>query len=294
MTQRRTFLKQAGLLSAGLVVAKPNMLFAAPANLKVGLQLYTMREYIGKDPKGVIAKIAKAGYTELETFGYDTIKHQYWGYSAKDFAMLLADNGIRTPSGHYGMDQYFGEGKDDDLKAYIEAAHAMGQNTIVVPYMNEKFRKTADDFKASAAKINKIAEICKAHGLTTGYHNHNFEFMPIDGTMLYDVLLKETSHSLVHFEMDLYWVVRAGQDPIKWIKAHPGRFSMWHIKDMDKAKPELNTEVGSGSIDFKEIFEHKKLAGVKHIFMEQENFGMDAYQSITKSSGYIKNQLLKV
>ncbi len=292
MTQRRTFLKQAGILSAGLMLTKPSMLLAKPSTLKPGLQLYTLRDYIGKDVKGVVAKIAKAGYKEVETFGYDVSKREFWGLSAKDFKLLLADHGLTTPSGHYGMDQFFTEGKGDDIKAYIEAAHSLGQKTIVVPYLNEKFRKTTEDFKTTAAKINKIAAICHTNGLNTAYHNHNFEFEPINGTMLYDVLLKETDHSLVHFEMDLYWVVRAGQDPIKWIKAHPGRFTMWHIKDMDKAKRELNTEVGSGSIDFKKIFAYQQLSGVKHIFMEQENFGMDAYQSITKSAAYINNTLL--
>jgi sugar phosphate isomerase/epimerase len=294
MTARRTFLKQAGAISAGIMLIKPASLLAAPATTKVGLQLYTLRDYIGKDVKGVIAKVAKAGYKEVETFGYDVSKRQFWGLGPKDFKELLADNGLKSPSGHYGMDQFLAEGKDDDIKAYIEAAHGLGQSTIVIPYLDEKYRKTTEDFKVTAGKFNKIAHMIKAGGLSTGYHNHNFEFVPVDGTMLYDVLLKETDHSLIHFEMDLYWVVRAGQDPIKWIKAHPGRFSMWHIKDMDKAKRELNTEVGAGSIDFKKIFEYKKLAGVKHIFMEQENFSMDAYQSITQSAGYIRNNLVKI
>jgi sugar phosphate isomerase/epimerase len=111
--------------------------------------------------------------------------------------------------------------------------------------------------------------------------------------MLEDVLLKETDPKLVTFEMDIYWVVRAGKDPVKLIQEHPDRFAMWHIKDMDKAKREINTEVGSGSIDFKKIFEYQKLSGVKHIYMEQENFSMDAYASITQSASYIKNTLLK-
>jgi sugar phosphate isomerase/epimerase len=92
--------------------------------------------------------------------------------------------------------------------------------------------------------------------------------------------------------MDIYWVVRAGQDPIKLMQAHPKRFPLWHVKDMDKAKPNLNTEVGAGSIDFKKIFAHASVAGLKHPFVEQENFGMDAYQSIAQSAAYIKKSLL--
>jgi hypothetical protein len=126
MTARRTFLKQAGAISAGIMLIKPASLLAAPATTKVGLQLYTLRDYIGKDVKGVIAKVAKAGYKEVETFGYDVSKRQFWGLGPKDFKELLADNGLKSPSGHYGMDQFLAEGKDDDIKAYIEAAHGLG------------------------------------------------------------------------------------------------------------------------------------------------------------------------
>jgi sugar phosphate isomerase/epimerase len=293
MTDRRKFLKQTGLISAGMFLVKPDMLFAAPSKLKVGLQLYSLRDYIGKDVKGVIAKVAKAGYTEVETYGYDTAKKTFWGLSPKDFKSLLSDNGLMSPSGHYGVDEFLSSGKEDDLKACIEAANGLGQQSLVVPYLDAKYRKTVADLHSLAANINKIGTVCKQGGLKTGYHNHNFEFEPVDGVMLYDVLLKETDKSLIGFEMDLYWVVRAGHDPVKLIQEHPGRFTMWHIKDMNKAKRELNTEIGSGSINFKKIFEYQQLSGVKHIYMEQENFSMDAYASITQSAAYIKDTLLK-
>lgn len=292
MNNRRTFLKQSAMLSAGMLLVKPGMLLAKPSNLKVGIQLYSMRDYLPKDVKGTIAKIAKAGYKEVETYGYDTAKKSFWGLSAKEFKTLLSDNGLTSSSGHYGVDMYFNTGKADDQKAYIEAAHALGQSTIVVPYLNDTWRKTVADLHTCAQKINKIAALNKASGLKTGYHNHNFEFEPVDGVMLYDVLLKETDPS-VTFEMDLYWVVRAGHDPIKLMHQHPGRFSAWHVKDMDKKDNGINTEVGTGTIDFKKIFAYQKLSGVKHIFMEQENFSMDAYASITQSASYIKNTLLK-
>lgn len=293
MSDRREFLKQTALLSAGMLLLKPDMLLAKPSTLKVGLQLYSMRDYLGKDVKGVIAKVAKAGYTEVETYGYDTAKKSFWGLSPKEFKSLLSDNGLSSPSGHYGMDQFLGQGKDGDLNECIEAANILGQNTLVIPFLNADFRKTAADFKPLAEKMNKLAAVCKKGGLHTGYHNHNFEFMPVDGVMLYDVLLKETDPALLSFEMDIYWVVRGGQDPVELIKAHPGRFSMWHIKDMNKEKREKNTEIGSGSIDFVKIFDYQKLSGLKHIFMEQENFDMDAYASITQSASYMKNTLLK-
>ncbi len=290
MTQRRDFLKQAGLLSA-ISLVKPGLLFAAPVPLKVGLQLYTLRDYIGKDVKGVLAKVAKAGYQEVETYGYSK-EGRFWGLNAKEFKSVLASHGLTTSSGHYGMDDFIRDGNQEAFKSYIEAAKDCGQTYIVVPHLGEKLRATTDDFKSVADKLNKAGEICKASGLKLGYHNHDFEFKPVGGVSLYDVLLKETEPALVDFELDLYWVVRAGLDPIKLIEAHPKRFTMWHVKDMDKAQPEHNTEIGAGTIDFKKIFQHAKTSGLKHIFMEQEYFAIDAYQSIAQSAAYMKKNLL--
>lgn len=290
MTQRRDFLKQVGLLSA-ISLVRPGALAAAPLSLPVGLQLYTLRDYIGQDVKGVLTKVAKAGYREVETYGYSK-ENGFWGLPAKEFAAVLKANGLTTSSGHYEMNSFMRDGNAEALRSYIEAARVCGQTYIVVPHLDDKLRQTPDDFKALADKLNKAGEMCKAAGLKLAYHNHDFEFAPVGGTTLYNVLLSETQPSLVEFELDLYWVVRAGQDPIKLLDAHPKRFTMWHIKDMDRAQPEHNTEIGAGTIDFPKIFQHAKTAGLKHIFMEQEYFAMDAYQSITQSATYIKKKLL--
>ena len=290
MITRKKFITQTGLASAAALLL-PNALFAKP-KYKVGLQLYSLRDQIGNDIKGVIAKAAKAGYQELETFGYDPNKG-FFGLKPKELKETLAANGMTTPSGHYGLDSYLGTANQEVLKVYIDVAKNAGQDYITIPYIGAELRKTTDDFKNLAEKMNSAAEICKKSGLKLAYHNHDFEFKPIDGITLYDVLLKETEPKLVSFEMDIYWVVRAGQDPVQLIGQHPGRFHMWHIKDMDKNKPELNTEVGSGSIDFKKIFAKAKKAGLKHIFMEQENFtNIDPYKSIAQSAHYIKTMLL--
>jgi len=289
MTTRRTFLAQAGLVAAGVVI-KPNLLSAKSTN-GVGLQLYSLRDQLPKDVKGVIAQVAKAGYKEVETFGFNQ-QTGYWGLPGKDFGQLLKDNGLSTPSGHYGLDQYFGEGKTDDLKAYIEVANTIGQTYIIIPSLNHNFIKTVDDCKAVADKMNKIAEICKASGLKLGYHNHNFEWHPVGDTTFYDVVLNNTDPKLVNMEMDLYWVVRAGQDPIAIFQKHPGRFTFVHIKDRDKTNANLNTEIGNGDIDFKTILGKAKLAGIKHFIVEQENYtNIDPYVSITKSASYLKNTL---
>jgi sugar phosphate isomerase/epimerase len=289
MTTRRKFLTQAGLISAGMMIA-PRLLSAKPSNI-AGLQLYSLRDQLPKDVKGNIAKVAAAGYKEVEPFGYSK-QNGFWGLDAKAFSTLLKDNGLTTPSGHYGMDEYFVQGKTDVLETYIEAANITGMSYIVVPSINGEVLKSADQFKMVAEKMNKAGEICKKSGLKLGYHNHNFEWKPVDGTTFYDVLINGTDPSLVNMEMDIYWVVRAGQDPVKLFEKHPGRFALCHLKDMDKANNNLNTEIGKGVIDFKTILSKAKLAGLKHFIVEQENYiNIDPYVSIAESAAYIKNVL---
>ncbi len=268
----------------------PSELLAKPTQ-KVGIQLYTLRDQISKDVKGVIDKVAKAGYAEVETYGY-SLQNKFWGLEPKAFYQLLKANKLTAPSGHFGFDDYIGAGKDDDLKTYIEAAKAIDMKYIVVPYLGDKLRQSASDYQRIAQRLNTAAEACKKAGLVLAYHNHDFEFAKHGNTTGYDILLKETDKDLVQFELDLYWVVRAGLEPVDMFKANPGRFVMWHVKDMDKANPKLNTEVGSGTVNFKKIFSQASLSGVKHIFVEQENFAMDPFKSINQSFGYVKKNLL--
>ena len=292
MTHRRDFLKHMGLLSLAACTS-PQLLTASASPVKIGLQLYSLRETIGQDVKQTLARVAQAGYQEVETYGYSPEKH-FWGLTPPEFKAALAAQGLSTSSGHYDLGGFMSGEDEQQLQTAIAAAKGCGQTYVIVPYLDEKQRTSVADFHTVATRLNKAGAQCQAAGLKLGYHNHDFEFKPIDGTTLYDVLLKETDPKLVDFEMDIYWVVRAGQDPINLMQAHPGRFPLWHVKDMDKAKPELNTEVGAGSIDFRKIFAQAGTAGLQHIFMEQENFGMDAYQSIAQSAAYMKNTLLPV
>ncbi|BAV05513.1 Tat (twin-arginine translocation) pathway signal sequence [Filimonas lacunae] len=289
MITRRNFLTKAGLLGAGVILA-PQLAHAKTKSV-AGLQLYTLREQLPKDVKGVIAKVAAAGYNEVELYGFSKA-NGFWGLSATELKQLLKAHGLKAPSGHYNMDQLLSTGSLEEVDAAIEASKTLGHQYVTLPYVNAKFRQTAADLQSIAAKVNTAAERIKKAGLKMAYHNHDFEFEQIGGTSLYQVLLKETDASLVDFEMDLYWVVRAGQDPISWFKKHPGRFTMVHVKDMDKADNKLNTEVGKGQVDFKSIFKEAKLAGIQHYIIEQENFKIDPYASITESCRYLKNVLL--
>lgn len=291
MTTRKTFIKQTGLIVATLAVS-PSFAFSSIAKPAVGLQLYSLRDIIKNDIKGIIKKVATIGYKEVETYGY-SVKNGFWGLTAKEFSILLKENGLTSPSGHFGMDNFMAGKNSDELKSYIEAANLLGSDYVTVPFIGAEIRKTADDYKRVALKLNEAAILCKAAGLKLAYHNHDFEFKAFNDTTGFDILLKETDKKLVDFELDLYWAVRSGIDPIALFKANPNRFKMWHVKDMDKVNQNLNAEIGQGAINFKDIFKGAKQADVKHYFIEHEhNYKPDELGSIKESFRYVNDLLL--
>lgn len=290
MNSRRDFIKNLGLATAGAMIL-PSFSFTSAASKPVGIQLYTLRDLIGKDVKGVIEKVAKAGYKEVETYGYSK-RNGYWGLDTKAFKTLLNDNGLKTPSGHFGIDPFLKDGKAEDLQPYIDGAAEVGMTYLTVPWIGDSLRGSLDDYKKVSARLNEAAELCKKSGLKIAYHNHDFEFKKFDGGTGYEVMLQETDKKLVSFEMDIYWVVRSGNDPVALFNKYPGRFPMWHVKDMDKANHGITTEVGTGEIDFKTIFKHAKQAGLKHAIVEQENFSKDPFVSIKESFEYVSRDLV--
>jgi len=306
MTNRRSFLQQTGIAAAAALLSQ-SALASALANTnysagikKVGLQLYTLRDLLAKDVKGVIAQLSKIGYNQVETFyGYagPNAAKGFWGLDAKDFKSLMSDYNITSPGGHYNATDFLTAGGNEDvLKSHIETAATVGQQYFIIPALPTTIRQTgtADDYKMIAAKFNRAAELCKTHQLKLAYHNHNFEFKDQgNGLTGYEILLKETDPKLVSFELDLFWAVNAGLDPLTMFKQHPGRFKMWHVKDMDKADKSVYVEVGTGSIDFKSIFKAAKLSGLEYIFVEQDVIKIDPYTSVTTSFNYVKNTLLK-
>lgn len=301
MISRKNFLKKASLLSTVLLV-NPGCMTKTDSNeleasRKVGIQLYSLREQISNNVTEVISKVAQAGFLEVETYGY-SLENGFWGLSPSEFNSLLNENGLVSPSGHYDLGAALSKDiSQSDVKRLLddcaEAALATGQKVIVVPWIGEEIRQSKDDYKLVAEKLNMAGEELKKSDLSIGYHNHAFEFDVFEGETGYDVLLTETEADKVEMELDLYWVVRSGVDPLDLFEKHPGRFSLWHVKDMDKVNEDLNTEIGNGSIDFNTIFEQSKLAGLKHAFLEQENFAIDPYKSISTSIDYIKQSLLK-
>ena len=286
-TSRRAFIKQSAILSGGLMLG-PEAIFKT--NEKIGLQLYTLRDLLSKDLAGTIAAVAQAGYQEVETFNYANRKHS--GLPVNEFDQLLKRNNLQTPSGHYGLRSFLFQGKDDEMKEVIEDAKQLGQHYVVVPYLDANERKSIDAYKKLAARLNRGGELCKAAGMQIAYHNHDFEFQPMEGQMGYDVLLHDTDPSLVKFEMDIYWVSFAGKNPIELIKKNPGRFALWHVKDMENTPQKRFTEVGNGVIDFKEVFKCKKKSGMQHFFVEQD-VSAAPLESIKTSIAYLKKNIVK-
>lgn len=293
MQTRRSFLKTSSLLSAGLFMVPSEFKIKNP---EIGLQLYTVRDAMDKDPLATLAHVAKIGFNSVEGATY-TGSEKFYGMGPKEFAKVLKNNGLIIPSSHYRLGEEKQGGADvkgtmlhDWGKAVDDAAEA-GIKYMVCAYLSEEERGGLDHYKEVAHQLNIAGERCKKAGIQLCYHNHNFEFEKQDDQFPYDILLN-TDKNLVKMELDLYWVKKAGQDPIALFKKHPGRFPLWHVKDMDNTAQADFTEVGSGIINFKEIFKYKKLAGMKHFFVEQDKCPGDPFVSITKSFKYIKSNLV--
>ncbi|WP_207511184.1 sugar phosphate isomerase/epimerase family protein [Longitalea luteola] len=289
MPTRRDFLRQSSLLTASLLITKEEW-FAEPK--KIGLQLYTLRNEMSKDAKGTLAKVAAQGYKTVETYGYGDGK--WFGMSAAELRSTLKANGLSTPSGHtFPASIFLQSGWEEKWKPAVTDAKALGQEFIVIPWLEEEYRKDADNYKKIAAALNKAGEICKSSGMKLAYHNHNFEFETVGGTTGFDIFLKETDPKLVFFELDIYWVSKAGKDPLAFFAKHPGRYTMWHVKDMDNTPQKHFTEVGSGVINYKKIFNYAKQSGMKYFFVEQDECPGPPLNSTAKSITYLKKNIIK-
>lgn len=284
---RRAFIKQSSLLAAGFFLPKEDFFKKKP----VGLQLYTLRNEMSKDPMGTLARVAQLGYKQVETFGYGSRK--WFNLSAAELSAVLKQQGLTSPSGHtYPGSFFLQDGWEDEWKKAVEDSKAIGQVYITIPWLEEAYRNDPDNYKKIAEGLNKAGAIAKDGGLKLAYHNHDFEFTGLNGQSGFDILSKNTDAQLVQFELDLYWAVKAGHDPVKLFEAQPGRFCMWHVKDMDNTEKKFFTEVGNGVIDFKRIFKHAKLSGMKYFFVEQDQCPGSPFDSIEKSIGYLNSKVL--
>lgn len=282
--KRREFIQTSALTAAAVLTGCTGS-STRKISEQLGLQLYTLRDTIGNDPKGVLRKVAEFGYKELETYGYRD--GAIFGMKFDEFGRFVKDLGMKVVSGHYGLDLTQGE----VWTKAIEDAKAIGQEYLVVPYLAESERQSLDDYKRICEQLNKAGEVCKSNGLGFGYHNHAFEFEKMEGQTPFDVMLTELDPKYVSIEMDIYWVVRAGADPLEYFDRYPGRFEQWHVKDMDKNDSDRNADIGSGSIDYKPIFAQAKRSGMKHWYVEQESYPGEPIESVGASANFIKTNL---
>ncbi|MEO5602276.1 MAG: sugar phosphate isomerase/epimerase [Cyclobacteriaceae bacterium] len=284
--KRRQFLHTSALATAGFLTLN-SCANTKTGKMKIkgdlGLQLYTLRDSIPKDPKGIIKKVASFGYKELETYSYSDGK--IFGMPFSEFGSFVKDQGMRVMSGHYGIDQARG----DNWEKAVTDAKSIGQKYMVVPYLADTERKSIDDYKKVCESLNKAGEVCNSNGIRFGYHNHAFEFTTLEGQIPYDVMLAELDPKMVGLEMDIYWVVRGGQDPLQYFTKYPGRFEQWHVKDMDRNNKDRNADVGTGSIDYVQIFSKAKESGMEHWYVEQESYPGDPIDSVAACAKYLKD-----
>lgn len=287
--QRRDFIKLSATIGAGLALGQaagltgcsPVAKAQSDINKNFGLQLYSLRDELPKDPKGVLTQVASFGYKQIE--GYEGPKGMFWGMSNTEFKKLMDDLGMNFVTSHCDIN------KDFERKA--AEASAIGMKYLIAPYFGPQ--KSIDDFKRYADTLNQRGEICKKHGLRFAYHNHDYSFKPVDGQLPQDVMMQSTNKDTVDFEMDIYWVVNAGESPEAWFQKYPGRFRLCHIKDRQRGVGQTSKNVsvvlGTGSINFPQILKTAAQNGVKYYIVEQEAYeGTTPLAAAREDATYMK------
>lgn len=322
LQNRRKFIQNASL---GLTAAflSPYILTSCQNNTSnqspfhnLGVQLYSIRDVLMQDPLSTLKKIASIGYKHVETFGYS--EGSFWGLNVEDLKKILKDNKLKTYSGHYDLGKYLTKDgtESENVENYIEVAHELGQKYIVapVPPMHDINSLSVEDYQYAAEQLNKLGEMSKKAGIKVAYHNHFWEFRNFaNGTKGLDIMIAFTDPDLVDFQLDIFWILKAGYTPQSYFEKYPERFPLWHIKDMDRNFTEIvvgddydempfpdimknikYTEVGSGAIDYVNISQYAAKAGLKYAFVEQDDIYVDdKFASLKKSYDYVQKYIAK-
>ncbi|NNV57968.1 TIM barrel protein [Panacibacter sp. KCS-6] len=315
MMQRRKFIQSGAMGLTGLLLARTTnaAFFAGKKMPNVGLQLYTLGDMMTTDPQGTLEKLAAIGYKELESAGSQ--KGNFYGYKPKELSAMIKAAGMTWRSAHVGgapfnmsqimkmaktaedsarIQKYLDKMKDQpkslNLKEnYQELADAAAEGGIGYLVCSSIPVNTLDEIKSAVEVFNKSGEACKKVGVQFAYHNHTSEFDEIEGHRPFDYILANTEKDMVKMELDLAWATKAKQDPVALFKMHPGRFPLWHVKDLDKTTMSP-AEVGTGIVDFKTIFDNAKTSGMKYYFVEQDG-APKPIQNVTNSYNYLDKLL---
>ena len=294
MLNRRDFIRQTGLAITATGLGLSGFAPRKAPKYKMGLQLFTIRAAMAEDPKQTLQTIAGYGFQDTETYGYDGSSQQFYGMPVSDFKKVLEDNSLLSTSGHYDFIKFFNSSTEELLRytdQSIEGAHKLGQKYITWPWLDPENR-SIEKFKILTDKLNLIGERVQKAGLGFAYHNHDFEFIDHNGETGYDIILENTDPEYVKLQIDLYWVAHTypGTAHELFQKA-PGRFVMWHIKDMDKISRDY-TELGNGSIDYSQILPDAEFAGMEYYYIEQGgNFTLNPMQSVKESAEFFQKNL---
>ena len=278
-TSRRTFLKNSAVLLAGTALLSKTSFAAPKPNEILGLQLYSVRDDMKKDPIGTLTQLAKMGYKNVEHANY--INRKFYGYSAAEFKKILDDLGLKMPSGHtvMGKNHWDEEKKmfSDSWKYTIEDAGYMGQKYVISPWMDETMRKTYDDMLRYMEVFNKCGELCQKMGMKFGYHNHAFEFSEkLNDIKVFDIMMKNMDPKLVIMQLDIGNMYIAGAKALDILGQYPGRFEMLHVKDeiaVNTPEKYESAILGKGIIPAKEAIDlGRKIGGTTVFIIEQESY----------------------
>ena len=273
MQTRREFLKTSGTVSFGTLLLP--RIHEVTKVKNVGIQLYTVRKEMLSDAIGTLKQLAKIGYKELESARSE--KGNYYGLQPKEIKKITKDLGMTLRSGHVHI--------DENWQRSIDQAVEAGQDYLICSSLPSQ-GQTVENYQRVADTFTRAAQDCKKANLVFGYHNHEYEFEKVNGQVLYNILLDKTDPKLVKMELDLGWVVVTGNDPITYFEKYPGRFPLWHLKDMNVAKQE-STEFGKGGVNISRMLQNAGKSGMKYFFVEQEEYSSTAFESMQHNYNYL-------
>lgn len=284
MMKKTTLISFVMLLALGSFVLVNFNSCKSPAGKYIGLQLYSIRDSINRDVPAAIEKVAGMGYTFVEMAGYRDGK--FYGMDPAEFSALCQKNGLQVLSSHTGRSLPDSAGYEEAMAWWdqcIDAHYAAGVKFIVQPSMDRSAYESIENISRWCAYFNEVGEKCNAKGIRFGYHNHANEFTTVFGdTILYDFMLQNTDPEKVMFELDLYWCVEGGKNPVDYFNKYPGRFELWHIKDKE--------EIGaSGMMDFETMWTARDISGMKYGIVEVERYNFDQFTSCAKSYEFLNN-----
>lgn len=283
MSTRRDFLRRSALAVAAMPLINSDMIAAIKPMKKTGLALYTIRDAMGTNAAGALAAAGETGYNWVEAADHRDGK--FYGMKPKEFGKLVKKSGMVALSSHSGVNA-------GNYEQMIDDAAEAGMSYIILPSLPGDWSGSIDGYQRAADFFNKAGERSRKAGIRFGFHNHQIEFAEINGRVPYDVLLELTDPKLVTFEIDIAWITAAGKDPIAYFRKHPGRFEVWHLKDLSTEKQDAT--LGEGIIDFKPILAESRTAGMKYWFLEQDRcLTHTPMESIRISRDYYLNKLLK-